>query len=180
MRWMRLRISLPAEHSSAQRLTRMQISRIMRNVLVIPETKILTELLDEFRERKRHLAVVVDEFGSTAGVITVEDILAQLAGQIQDEFDLASEEPEWEEGALVLDGATTLRDLESEYEVILPTDGGYETLAGFMLTKLQKIPREKDTFDFESRRFTVEEMEGNRIAKVKLERLAPAMQATGD
>lgn len=181
MRWLRLRMSLPAEHSSAQRLSRMQISRIMRNVLVVPETKILTELLDEFRERKRHLAVVVDEFGSTAGVITVEDILAQLAGHIQDEFDAATEGPEWEEGsALVLDGATTLRDLESEYEVILPDDGGYETLAGFVLSRLQKIPREKDAFDFESRRFTVEEMEGHRIAKVKLERLSPAMLGAGN
>jgi len=123
---------------------------------------------------------VVDEFGSTAGVITVEDILAQLAGQIQDEFDAATEGPEWEEGsALVLDGATTLRDLESEYEVILPDDGGYETLAGFVLSRLQKIPHEKDTFDFENRRFTVEEMEGHRIAKVKLERLASAMQGVG-
>jgi CBS domain containing-hemolysin-like protein len=181
MRWLRLRMSLTAEHSAAERLSRMQISRIMRNVLVIPETKVLTELLDEFRDRKRHLAVVVDEFGSTAGVITVEDILAQLAGHIQDEFDTATEEPDLEEGgALVLDGSTSLRELESEYELTLPGDGGFETLAGFVLAQLQKIPNRGDGFDFEGRRYSVEEMEGHRIAKVRIEKLAPAMQATGD
>ena len=68
----------------------MKVSQIMRDVLVVPETKVLTELLEEFKDRKRHLAVVVDEFGSTAGVITVEDILEQLVGEIEDEFDVAS------------------------------------------------------------------------------------------
>ena len=62
----------------------------MHDVLVVPETKVLTELLEEFKDRKRHLAVVVDEFGSTAGVITVEDILEQLVGEIEDEFDVRS------------------------------------------------------------------------------------------
>ena len=66
----------------------MQVSQIMRNVLVVPETKALTELLGEFKDRKRHLAVVVDEFGSTAGVITVEDVLEQMVGEIEDEFDI--------------------------------------------------------------------------------------------
>src|SRR5207253_3039947 len=81
MRWMRLRLTLNANHPIAERIAKMQISRIMRNVLVIPETKVLTELLQEFKERKRHLAVVVDEYGSTAGVITVEDVVEQLVGE---------------------------------------------------------------------------------------------------
>src|SRR5580658_5636552 len=79
MRWMRLRLSNLGQ-STSTRIARMQISQIMHDVLVVPETKVLAELLAEFKERRRHLAVVVDEFGSTAGVITVEDILEQLVG----------------------------------------------------------------------------------------------------
>src|SRR6476646_3861890 len=89
MRWMRLRLSNLGQ-STATRISRIQIAQIMHDVLVVPETKVLAELLSEFQERRRHLAVVVDEFGSTAGVITVEDILEQLVGHIEDEFDAAT------------------------------------------------------------------------------------------
>ncbi len=178
MRWMRLKVSLPPGHSAAARLGLMTVSRIMRNVLVVPETKILSELLVEFQERKRHLAVVVDEFGSTAGVITVEDIVAQLVGEIQDEFDALMEEPVLEDsGSLALDGATGLRDLESDYEVVLPRDEGFETLAGFVMAQMQRIPKPGDSFDFEGRRFTVEQMDAYRIAKVKIETVQPTLTA---
>jgi putative hemolysin len=182
MRWMRLRLAMGISPPTAARIAKMQVGQIMRNVLVVPETKVLTELLTEFKERKRHLAVVVDEFGSTAGVITIEDILAQLVGEIQDEFDLAEPEPELEsETILILEGSTSLRDLEAEHQVNLPRDGGFETLAGFVLARMQRIPRPGEGFDFEGRRFTVEEMEGHRIARVKIDNLQPAaMQQAGD
>src|SRR5881394_2540313 len=90
MRWTRLRLTTSPLQPMAARIPMMRISQIMHDVLVVPETKPLTELLDEFKERKRHMAVVVDEFGSTAGVITVEDILEQLVGEIEDEFDVAA------------------------------------------------------------------------------------------
>src|SRR5947199_2520869 len=118
MRWTRLRLTVNPVEPIAARIANMQISRIMRDVLVVPETKVLTDLLEEFRERKRHLAVVVDEFGSTAGVVTVEDILEQIVGDIEDEFDISPpEQPVLEEGkiALLLEGAAGIRDLESQY-----------------------------------------------------------------
>ncbi len=175
MRWMRLKVSLPPGHSAAARLAQMTVSRIMRNVLVVPETKVLAELLVEFEERKRHLAVVVDEFGSTAGVITVEDIVAQVVGEIKDEFDNLSEDPELEaNGSLVLDGATSVRELEADYEVVLPRDEGFETLAGFVMARLQRIPHTGDRVEFKDHRFTVEQMEAYRIAKVKVERVESA------
>ena len=89
MRWTRLRLTATPDQPVAARVSAMRISQIMHDVLVVPETKVLTELLEEFKERKRHLAVVVDEFGSTAGVITVEDVLEQIVGEIEDEFDVA-------------------------------------------------------------------------------------------
>ena len=170
MRWMRLRLSNLGQ-SSATRISRMQIGQIMHDVVVVPETKVLAELLSEFKERRRHLAVVVDEFGSTAGVITVEDILEQLVGDIEDEFDVSPNQPALEdESVMVIDGSANIRDLETEYGLSLPRDAGFETLAGFILARLQRIPAARDTFEFEGRRYTVEELEGHRISKVRVEK----------
>jgi putative hemolysin len=183
MRWTRLRLTASPIQPIASRIATMKISQIMHDVLVVPETKPLTELLEEFRERKRHLAVVVDEFGSTAGVVTVEDILEQLVGEIEDEFDVPPPEQPTIEGkiALVLEGSFSIRDLESQYQLALPRDSGFETLAGFVLARLQKIPSVGESFDYEGHRYIVEEMEGHRIAKVKIEKLEPArMGQAGD
>ncbi len=91
MRWTRLRLRFgQIAAPSADRVAQMKIGQIMHDVLVVPETKSLLALLNEFQQRKRHLAVVVDEFGSTAGVISVEDVLEQLVGELEDEFDVAS------------------------------------------------------------------------------------------
>jgi putative hemolysin len=184
MRWTRLRLTMHPIQPVAGRIADMKISQIMHDVLVVPETKVLTELLEEFRDRKRHMAVVVDEFGSTAGVITVEDILEQLVGEIEDEFDVPPpEQPAIEGIALVLEGAFSIRDLESQYQLVLPRDAGFETLAGFVLARLQRIPQLGESFDYEGRRYTVEEMEGHRIAKVRIEKLEPARMGqagTGD
>jgi len=175
MRWTRLRLTATPEQPVAARVSAMRISQIMHDVLVVPETKVLTELLEEFKERKRHLAVVVDEFGSTAGVITVEDILEQIVGEIEDEFDVAPPQQDLVEGkiAVLLEGSASLRDLESQYQLLLPRDSGFETLAGFILARLQKIPRQGESFDYEAHRYTVLELDGHRIAKVKIEKLEP-------
>jgi len=175
MRWTRLRLTATPDQPVAARVSAMRISQILHDVLVVPETKVLTELLEEFKERKRHLAVVVDEFGSTAGVITVEDVLEQIVGEIEDEFDVAPPQQDLVEGeiAIVLEGSASIRDLESQYQLLLPRDSGFETLAGFILARLQKIPRQGESFDFEGHRYTVQELEGHRIAKVKIEKLAP-------
>jgi len=175
MRWTRLRLTANPAQPVAGRISGMKISQIMRDVLVVPETKVLTELLEEFKDRKRHLAVVVDEFGSTAGVITVEDILEQLVGEIEDEFDVAPPQQSILEGKLALvEGSLSIRDLESQYQLELPRDAGFETLAGFVLARLQRIPKTGDAFDYEGHRFTVEEMEDHRIAKVRIEKVQPA------
>jgi CBS domain containing-hemolysin-like protein len=174
MRWTRLRLLSTVAQTVPGRISNMKITQIMRDVLVVPETKVLTELLEEFKQRKRHLAIVVDEFGSTAGMITAEDILEQLVGDIEDEFDVA-EPPQLEDtSVLTLEGAVNIRDLETQYDLLLPHDAGFETLAGFILARLQRIPRTGDRFDYEGHRFSVEEMDGHRIARVKIEKLEPA------
>jgi len=179
MRWTRLRLSASPMQPIATRIAGMKISQIMRDILVVPETKALLDLLQEFKIRKRHLAVVVDEFGSTAGVISVEDILEQLVGEIEDEFDVAPpEQPALGVGsALVLEGAVNIRDLDSQYGLVLPRDAGFETLAGFVLARMQRIPRTGDAIEYEGHRFTVDKMEGHRVERVKVETVEPAKTA---
>jgi len=179
MRWTRQRLG-PAVAPTAQRLSQMKVGQVMHDVLVVPETKSLLELLSEFQQRKRHLAVVVDEFGSTAGVISVEDVLEQLVGELQDEYDIAPPQSAVTDAnaPLVLDGAINIRDLEAQYDMQLPQDEGYETLAGFVLSRLQKMPTGGEAFDYEGRRFVVEKMDGHRIATIKIEPVPKAQAAS--
>ena len=169
MRWMRYRLSRTPSGRIIARETNLRIRHIMREVLVVPEAKTLPDLLADFKEHKRHLAVVVDEFGSTAGVVTVEDVLAQLVGPIEDEFE--GHEPVALPGtsAMELDASLNVRDLEFDYQITLPRDEGFETLAGFVLAQLQRIPQVGDSFRFEGRRFTVTAMEGLRVDRVRIE-----------
>ncbi len=186
MRWTRLRLGMTAAPPAAQRISQMKIGQVMHDVLVVPETKSLLELLGEFQQRKRHLAVVVDEFGSTAGVISVEDVLEQLVGELEDEYDVASTQPAVTDvnAPLVLDGAINIRDLESQYELKLPQDEGFETLAGFLLSRLQKMPTGGEAFEYEGRRFIVEKMDGHLIATVRIELVpsttVPAVPVEGE
>jgi len=170
MRWIRLRVAPNLVGPAVARISQMKVHQIMHDVLVVPETKSLFELLVEFQQRKRHLAMVVDEFGSTAGVISVEDVLEQLVGKLEDEFDLASVQPVVGANTpITLDGAFNIRDLESEYDVLLPQDEGYETVAGFVLSRLQKMPTGGESFEYQARKFIVDKMEGHRIALVRIE-----------
>ncbi len=178
MRWLRNRLRPSTFGQVAARSSDLKVRHLMRQVLVVPETKPLPDLLMEFKQRRRHLAVVVDEFGSTAGVVTVEDILEQLVGEIEDEFDVSEPVLESDDSSLVLNGAVNIRDLESQYKVHLPRDEGFETLAGFVLAKLQRIPTLNDSFEYEGRRYTVLSMEGLRVDTVKIEEMHPETPAT--
>ena len=148
----------------------LRLKQVMREVLVVPETKPVLDLLHEFQERRRHLAIVVDEFGTTVGLVTVEDAIEQLIGEVEDEFDVAAKKVlTTATGGLVLDGSVNLRDLETQMHWSLPRQAGVETLAGFILTRLGHIPEVGESFEYEGRRFTVLEMAENRISRVRVE-----------
>jgi CBS domain containing-hemolysin-like protein len=147
------------------------VARHIRPHLVVPETKPLSQMLEEFRQGHSHMAMVVDEFGSIMGMLTVEDVLEQLVGRIEDEHDEKSQPLPVEADEAELDGATRIRDLETEYGIEIPADGGFETLAGFLLFRLGEIPRPGATVEFGGRRYTVLEMERNRIARVRIEKM---------
>jgi putative hemolysin len=145
--------------------------RMVRKFVVVPETKPILQLLDEFRQGKSHMALVVDEFGTISGLLTVEDVLEQIVGEIEDEFDDAPIEVRPAGAEMLIDGTTKIRDFEVLFEVELPPDAGFETVAGFLLFKLGHIPAKGESVEYEGRRFTIEEVERNRITKVKVERL---------
>ena len=147
-----------------------RLGQIMYEVLVVPETKSALDLLHDFKQNRRHLAIAVDEYGSTVGLVTAEDAIEQLAGELEDEFDAPSQPLLTSAGgAVVMDGSVNLRDLETQMHWSLPRDGGVETLAGFVLARLGHIPKPGEAVVFEDRRLTVVEMDARRIAKIRVE-----------
>ena len=153
-----------------------RVSRLLRPHLVVPETKPLSQMLEEFRQGHSHMAMVVDEFGTIAGMLTVENVLEQIVGRIEDEHDEKVQPRAAETDEVELDGATRIRDLESEFGIEIPADAGFETLAGFLLFRLGRIPHAGEFVEYDGRRYTVLEMERNRIARVRVEK-APAHPA---
>ncbi|MGA3333958.1 MAG: hemolysin family protein [Terracidiphilus sp.] len=156
----------------------LRLAQTMHEVLVVPETKSVLDLLRDFKQHRRHLAIAVDEYGSTVGLVTAEDAIEQLVGELEDEFDTPSH-PVLDSagGAVLMDGSVNLRDLETQMQWSLPRDGGVETLAGFVLARLGHIPQPGESLVFEGRRLTVVEMDARRIAKIRVEpvqRISPA------
>lgn len=155
------------------------IRQVMREPTVVPETKLAVELLQDFQSRRTHMAIVVDEFGSTVGLVTAEDILEQVVGELDDEFDFATRPlaPN-AAGLLVLDGSTPLRDLVTQYGWTFPRESGVETLAGFLLAQLGHLPEPGESVVSDGRRYTIEGMSARRITLVRVQELLPATSAT--
>ena len=162
-----------AQGLSSRGAPEITLRQVMRDVLVVPETKQVVELLQEFQERRRQIAIVVDEFGDTRGLVTAEDALEQIVGELHDEFDTGRDLPlPPAGGGVMIDGSATLRDLVMQLHWEFPREVGVETLAGFLLTQLGHLPEAGETAVYGGRRFTVVEMIGRRIARVRVEELA--------
>jgi putative hemolysin len=166
---------LAIERKGTSRPFRLQ--RVVRKPLVVPETKPLNDLVDEFRTTHIHMAMVVDEFGTIVGLVTLEDVLEQIFGEIGDEHDVKRPKPNAAAPIIELDGSTTIRDLDNQYGLELPADAGFETLAGFLLFQLGYIPKAGEYFDYRGRRFTVLQMDRNRIARARIEKLPEPVRA---
>jgi magnesium and cobalt exporter, CNNM family len=154
------------------------LRRVLREILIVPETKPASELLSELRSRHVGIAMVVDEFGSILGLVTTEDLLEQLVGEIHDEFDVVEKPLTLADGAVIFDAALNVRDLETQYSISLPEDPAYATVGGFVLDQLGFIPRGGESFEFGSYRFTVVEMDGRRVARVKIQLIRPKDSGT--
>jgi CBS domain containing-hemolysin-like protein len=154
------------------------LKNMLRDVLIVPETKPVSELLLEFRTRRTGLAMVVDEFGSILGLVTLEDILEQMVGEIHDEFDVVERPHLLPDGGMIFEGSMKVRDLETQYNIVLSDDtddSSYETVGGFILNRLGFMPRGGESFEAQGYRFTVMEMDRRRVARVKIKVLSPPL-----
>ena len=143
----------------------------MREAYFIPESKEIGELFKEMSARKLQMAVVVDEYGGTAGIVTLEDIVEAVMGNIQDEYDDEEEEiSKIDENTFTVDGTVDIEEIEELTGKTFP-EGDYETLAGYILDELQCIPKdgEMNEVEFENVKFTVLSVEDKRIEKIKVE-----------
>ncbi|MBK7930136.1 MAG: HlyC/CorC family transporter [Bryobacterales bacterium] len=147
------------------------LSRYLRKPLVVPETKPLPQLIEDFRRSHSHMALAVDEFGTVVGLVTLEDAMEQVFGEIEDEHDVRLPPLPVVWDVVELDGTTPIRDLETMYGIELPSQAGFETLAGFLMFKLGVIPECGATVEQGDRRFTVLEMDHNRVARVRISRI---------
>jgi putative hemolysin len=141
----------------------------------VPETKKVRLLLKELQKRRSHLALVVDEHGSVTGLVTLEDLIEEIVGEIHDEYD-AEERPveRLRDGSLVVEGTVTAAELRERFAVPIPESAEFETVAGFMLASLGSVPTGGEVVTVGEHRLTVVDVEKNRISKVKIERPTPA------
>jgi putative hemolysin len=143
----------------------------IRKAYFVPETKPLRALLHEFQAQKLHIAVVLDEYGGTAGIVTLEDILEELVGEIADEYEETPEETlvRLDENTIELDARTYVDDLNDEFELGLPEDEDYDTVGGFVFTQLGYIPKSGETFEYQNLTFTIVSAEARSIKRLKIQ-----------
>jgi CBS domain containing-hemolysin-like protein len=145
------------------------VRKIMHEAYFVPETKPISELLREMQANQQHMAIVIDEFGGTAGLVTIEDLIEEIVGEIVDEYD--EEEPMIVEldGAWLVDARLDVDDLAEVVGVDLPSDE-WDTVGGLVLELAGRVPEEGEAFDHDGLVFTAYSVQGRRVAKVKVSR----------
>jgi CBS domain containing-hemolysin-like protein len=150
---------------------------VAREAIFVPGSKRADDLLREFQKKKVHMAIVVDEYGGTDGLVTIEDILEEIVGEIQDEYD--TEEPLFvvvNENELIVDAMMRIEEVNEEMDIDLPEDNGIETLGGFIFERLGELPEVGDVIEVDHLRLEVVEIEGRRIKKVRVTRQAGGIE----
>jgi len=144
---------------------------IIRPALFVPESNQISQLLREFQQKKAHLAIVIDEFGGTEGIITMEDIVEEIVGEIHDEYDEVSKsiEPS-KDGSIVVDGRTSVADFNKQFGTAIPESPDYETLAGFLQKATGRLPDVNEMISFNAFVFTILSKTARRIRQVRVTR----------
>ena len=154
-----------------------RVGEVCRPVKMLPTSKTVLSALSEMRRDRAHLAIVVDEYGGTAGIVTLEDLVEELIGDIQDEYDVDESRPrQLHGGELEVDGLLNLDEFAELTGIDLP-EGPYETVAGYLLAALGHLPGEGESAEVLGRRLTVTELDGRRISRVRVSAVRPAAPA---
>ena len=147
------------------------IRKIMKPPFFVPETMKINTLLKEMQMKRVHMALVVDEYGGISGLVTLEDLIEEIVGEIHDESDTESPVIHLADGRMLIDASISLKDLKEDYRIELPESPEYETLGGLLMTTLQKVPQTGDEIVIEGMKLSIVEMLGQRISKVRWEKL---------
>ncbi|MEO6205575.1 MAG: transporter associated domain-containing protein, partial [Mycobacteriales bacterium] len=146
-----------------------RVGDVVREVKSLPDTKRVLPALSEMRREGHHLAVVIDEYGGTAGIVTLEDLIEEVIGDIRDEYDVADDHPlSIVGGDVEADGLLNLDEMREQTGVDLP-DGPYETLAGFVMAQLGHLPRVGEAVEVDGHRLTVTKLDTRRVARVRVD-----------
>jgi putative hemolysin len=147
------------------------LTEILRPAFFSPETAQVSRLLKQMQKRQMPMALVVDEYGGVEGLVTIEDLIEEIVGEIRDEADREQQPVErLRDGSYLVDASISLRDLAEQHDLAFPESPEYETLAGFVLAQLQRIPRGGEIVTHRDWRLTIVDMDGRRVARVKVER----------
>jgi CBS domain containing-hemolysin-like protein len=148
---------------------------LLRKPVFIPDTAKLDNSIRMLQNAQTHMGVVVDEHGGVEGIVTIEDLIEQIVGEIQDEHDVEVDfMVPHSDGSILIDSGISIRELNERLSLNVPESGHYVTLAGFLLARTGKLPREGEEIDFEGNLFRVEQMIGRRIMRVRLIKAPPA------
>ena len=147
------------------------IRKVTKPSLFVPETMKISFLLRDMQKKRVHMAIVIDEYGTVSGLVTLEDLVEEIIGEIRDEFDTESPVIHLKDGSIIIDASINIRDLYDDHNIAIPESPDYETLGGFIVTSLQRIPQPGDEILIDGQRLKIIEMIGKRIARVKLEKI---------
>ena len=153
----------------------------LREAYFVPEQKMIDDLLRHFQKERIHMALVVDEYGGISGLVTLEDVIEEIVGEIQDEYD--TEEPlviQIDENTFVVDGRKNVDELNEELHLNLPDESGVETISGFILNLLGALPQEKESAHHNGNKFTVESIDRNRILKIRVEKNSASIDSENE
>jgi CBS domain containing-hemolysin-like protein len=151
-----------------------EMGEVLRHALMVPESKPLAALLADFKANKVHIAIVLDEYGGTAGLVTIEDIVEEVVGEIQDEYEPQDEKPEFrklEDGSYEVEARMRVDDVNDELGLDWPEDEDYDTVGGFVFSTIGHVPEQGESFDFQDCRVTVIDVERTRVNQVRIEKI---------
>lgn len=153
------------------------VRSLVREAMYVPETLLISALLRRFRDDHQHIAIILDEFGGTGGLVTLEDLLEEIVGEVSDPFDKFTPEiVTLADGSILIDGLALIEDVNKSLDLDL-NDPAYDTIAGYMLGKMGRIPKVNDSVEFDKVLIQVEAMDGMRIDRLKLTRLEDKISA---
>jgi putative hemolysin len=123
----------------------------------------------EMQKKRQHMAIVIDEYGAVTGLVTIEDLIEEIVGEIRDEYDTESPLQVLPNGTMLIDASLAIRDLNEDYGFDIPESNEYDTIGGFLISNLQRLPAVGDAYDTETMKFTIVSMKGRRILKLSAE-----------